>query len=793
MSGVLGTLRLARRNAWRSRWRSLLVVVLIALPSAFGTLAAITTRTWSADAASITGAESMARGIFRATGGSNLLDDKLTDLVEPGALVRVRTGPIEGWAIDFHEADVTDHRLDGLYGMTEGRAPATNGEVALTPTFLGALGAKVGAIVEVPYLGEVQVVGEFENLRKLDSLDVLLPPGGIDRLTDTHQVYVHDTWLVFDDTPQSELDAIVPPDADGEFGLVDLTKPEQFGTVLSALGLLATGFLAATAFAVAVRRRIREVGQLGALGLSPRQLRSVFAAEGALLGLLGGLAGVAVAFLAAGALRPTVAAAWNRQVSSLFWAPSDLVGPVALATIAAAAAAFWPAKAAASTPVAIALAGRVPPTRSSRRVLPLSLAGIALTLVVFASAVDSDGPSDLVGILVFASAGLLAVCAATLGGLTLSGLAAAVRRGPMSLRLALGESRRNLHRASAATGATLVIVGGATLILIGTASDVLTFSEGSTLVDDPAVVMIEPGHVALDNAEITNRFNATSVLSRRMVNVHLDLDYRGWSAYKGRPDLSSPQAIDFLDLPADTFDGNAIVLVQDPLERWPAGLDRVEVDTGFPGELKWLPVRYVTVDEELDDLIPTAFMTTAAAETLGFTKAPSELDPRVVRTERPLTEAQLTVASEFLREQIPSGYGPVGIAQNLGSAPPSSTFHWVVVGVAAALALVVSFVTGKLIAVELDQDLASMVSVGAPPAIRPRLLGIQAFLHVGTGVALGLTLGTLLTIVIGGWTNEAGELWPQWLCLAAVPLLAGLVAFTTTRAATPAVSSRARA
>jgi putative ABC transport system permease protein len=75
---------------------------------------------------------------------------------------------------------------------------------------------------------------------------------------------------------------------------------------IGAISLLVGGIGVMNIMLVSVSERVREIGLRKALGATPRIIRRQFLAEAGILGLLGGLLGVAVGFLGAAALSPAL-------------------------------------------------------------------------------------------------------------------------------------------------------------------------------------------------------------------------------------------------------------------------------------------------------------------------------------------------------------------------------------------------------------------------------------------------------------------------------------------------------
>ena len=78
------------------------------------------------------------------------------------------------------------------------------------------------------------------------------------------------------------------------------------GSAVAAVILAEVGFIAGAAFATGTRRRLREIGLMGANGASDKHVRATVLGEGLVVGLLGGLAGSILAFLVVTVGRSTV-------------------------------------------------------------------------------------------------------------------------------------------------------------------------------------------------------------------------------------------------------------------------------------------------------------------------------------------------------------------------------------------------------------------------------------------------------------------------------------------------------
>ncbi|MFZ1576073.1 MAG: ABC transporter permease, partial [Chromatiaceae bacterium] len=142
--------------------------------------------------------------------------------------------------------------------------------------------AGVGQVLAVMDIAAAQQT--FERVGRLSRIDVRLAPGG-----DAGRA-------------RRALSALLPPGVslrtpvDAQSEVQSLSRAYRVNlTMLAAIALMTGGFLVFSAQWLAVVRRRQEFAFLRALGLDRAGLRRGLLAEGALLGLVGGLIGVALA------------------------------------------------------------------------------------------------------------------------------------------------------------------------------------------------------------------------------------------------------------------------------------------------------------------------------------------------------------------------------------------------------------------------------------------------------------------------------------------------------------------
>jgi putative ABC transport system permease protein len=199
--------------------------------------------------------------------------------------------------------------------------------------------AGVGQVLAVMDIAAAQQT--FERIGRLSRIDIRLAPG-IDR-----------------GRARQTLNALLPPGvslrtpADAQSEIQSLSRAYRVNlTMLAAIALLTGGFLVFSAQWLAVVRRRQEFAFLRALGLDRAGLRRGLLAEGALLGLVGGLIGVVLAHgltaLSFRLIGGDLGAGYFRGLApELQWEPGLILGYLALGIGAGLAGAWLPAREAA--------------------------------------------------------------------------------------------------------------------------------------------------------------------------------------------------------------------------------------------------------------------------------------------------------------------------------------------------------------------------------------------------------------------------------------------------------------
>jgi putative ABC transport system permease protein len=253
-------------------------------------------------------------------------------------------------------------------------------------------------------------------------------------------------------------------------GNTNVINPETISIAAAVLGMLLIALVGIGGFTVLAQRRLRAIGMLAAQGATQRHIRLVVRANGAATGIVGAVAGFVLGFLAWLAYRPHAEQSAH-HLMGVFQLPWTVIGiSVALAVIATYFAASRPAKAIARTPIVAALADRPPAPKKTRHLA----AGVGIAFLVGAflllGAAGAVVPATGVGsgsqnspllevVLGFLALGVAIVL---LAPACLAVLAAAGRRSPISVRLAL----RDLARYRARSGPALAAISLSTLIAV---------------------------------------------------------------------------------------------------------------------------------------------------------------------------------------------------------------------------------------------------------------------------------------------------------------------------------------
>jgi putative ABC transport system permease protein len=383
------------------------------------------------------------------------------------AALRHRFGPvdvIENQAISIPGSiDTYDLRAQnprGPFGqpmlaLVSGHYPVGPGQVAVTGGVASAFRLHIGSVWRLDGIART-VVGTVQNPQSLLDEFALVAPGQV-----THPSQV----TVLFNAPGVPTHSIGPGvQTPASVQASNPLNPETIVLGLATVGMLLIALVAVGGFTVLAQRRLRALGMLGSLGATDRNVGLVVRANGAVVGVVGALAGGVLGLAAWLAYRPRVEADAHHLIPP-FQLPWVVIAPaMTLAVVATYFAAARPARAITRIPVVSALSGRpAPPKQTHRSAIP----GV-VALVVAAAAFGYVGQNVNGGggpVLILAFVALIAavvllcpVCLAMAGR--------AGRRAPVSVRLALRDLARYRARSGSALAAISIGVLAAMMVCI---------------------------------------------------------------------------------------------------------------------------------------------------------------------------------------------------------------------------------------------------------------------------------------------------------------------------------------
>jgi putative ABC transport system permease protein len=370
--------------------------------------------------------------------------------------------------VEFRAQDPRGPYGSARLALRRGSYPRGPSQVAVTDGVATILGLELGKTFALDGQRRT-VVGIVENPADLSDEFALVSPssaGAPDHVT-----------------------VLVDADADADAGSVDafLETPQAAGgrsafvgsnvrqsnrsadalamfSVATVFLLLAT-LVAAAGFAVIAQRRLRQLGMLAAIGATEKHLRLILLTNGAVVGAIGALVGTVVGLALWLAVAPTLEPAVGHRIDrlSLPWPLLALV--VLVAVLGATAAAWWPGRAVARVPVALALSARPPRPKPAHRSAIVAAVLIAVGIGSLAFSGRSSAPLIIAGIVATILGTLL------LGPLAIRVFARPAGHAPIAVRLALRDLARYQARSGAALAAITLALGIAAAVVVVAAAE----------------------------------------------------------------------------------------------------------------------------------------------------------------------------------------------------------------------------------------------------------------------------------------------------------------------------------
>jgi putative ABC transport system permease protein len=762
-------LRIGRRNVGRSRWRSLLVVVLVLLPVAgmvaAGTIMKTVTPTPERLATQRMGAADLLVNIGEG-GTLQLLEDRLPKeaLVEP-VLQSGGTLQLPGLLVSV---TVSSHDPAGLargmLTLVGGRFPTTTAEAAITAEVARLAGTSVGGRIELAERGSLDVVGIVEDDLQLKARTILLDPTAALDAVATKEA----AWLVR-----------LPPGSDARAVVGDLSAPVSTDSVaegeappafsvtaradiirdgadigpatvvLGGLALVDAALVAAAAFGVGVRRRQRELGLMAATGAEPRHVMGSVLAEALVLGSIGAIAGAVVGLIGALAASPFLDGLTEHRNPAIALDVAILLIAGAMGTLTAVIAAVAPAWAAARLPVLAALSGSRPNARSARRTLliGLGLVGIAIAATGAGAAMRLAGETGSLSLALLLGGAVLGTLG--FGGCSpwlLERLEKRASRLPLPARIALRDTARARSRNGPIATALLAAFAATVALAAYQASLAASYAASWQPAVLPDQLLFQGPGASEGGAAAALELDA--IASAPIPGAGGDQGGYVWISPAGSNDPNDARSVQNVTtgdanllraLGADSaiaaFEAGTVVLLSDkPSDVQSVTLHVVGPD-GADLEQGVIPARMVVTVGAGD--LPGAVLPAAVATRFGI-PAGKNAARFVIRLAHPVTDAEMGRAGE-----IAAGYPDTWVDWSRPPEVSGASFRIALIVASLVFALTVTAVAVALGEAESRPEQRTLLAIGADPALRRRITAARAGVIALVGGLLAVPAGLL--------------------------------------------------
>lgn len=802
-------LRVAWRDARRSRARSLLVLVMIALP-----VAAVAIADTVYSTAEVSGGEVLERRLGTAAalvevqdGAGRVFQKPDPDqgqaydgggdgepLTRAGVLEvlggeRTTSTLRQGWVqfeteLGLGDADVLETRLgdpltEGMVDLLDGRWPTAATEVVVSPELLER---GPGAALTLADGTALSIVGTAESTRYTGHPRAFGLPGafGLDERGSTSYLVggAPVGWeQVLDLNEQGAVvlsrAVMTDPPADDE-----LPMEVQWGSALMEASVITTivlvvvmvllevVLLAGPAFAVGARRSARTLALMAAAGGTPAQSRRVVLASGVVLGGVAAVLGLALGVLGARALLPLV-----QRFSDTRFGPFDVVwghllAVAAFGLVSALLAAMVPAWLASRQDVVAVLGGRRGDARASRRspLVGLVMLGAGVAAAAYgATAGSGDGE-----VLIAASALLSVLGMVLLVPVVVVAVARVSARLPLPLRFAARDAARHRSRTVPAVAAVAATVAGVVALGIAITSDEAQNREGyrASLPMDAMSVVDYRRDADYDAHAAAVQGVAPDLEVQRLRGV--DQDARGYTEVRFRGEGGQTVLSSY----GGAFEGS--VLVADEV---PAALTGLSDDDRATGqEALDAGGALVYSDAPLADgratvvlkvhgrdgrdgrreraVLPATFVTVAQ----GYAPVQGVLSPAAAeRLGAPVTDVGLYLPGPVgeaqerdISETVQGAAVEAAVYAERGYQAPDETviIQLVLAGLGAVLMLGGTLTATFLALSDARPDLATLSAVGAAPRTRRGVAAAYALVVGLVGAVLGALVGAVPGVAI---------------------------------------------
>ena len=818
MTGLRALTRLAVRESRLRPWRSLLIILLILVPTA----TAVVVSTWLR-----TGIRSPQEQVVEQIGHADLAvypDGSGTRDVQR---VRDALAKHPNWTVAEYQQGTALLALPGTGGrqirptvialpfdspvaqgllprIVSGRPPTGPDEVGASQALLRRLGIGVGdTITPIRPAGTFRVTAVIEE--RFFS-NTIAGPGLAGRLQGPPSFLVDLPDGVAAESVRSLSGSIQTRDA----LLASVTRASSndmlFLYLYAGLGMAAFGLVLSSALAIGARRQLRSLGVLSANGATPAQAHWLILLQGIVLGTVGALSGIVLGIGLSFAVRPLVERLRGRPEGAIEINAVDYSVIGLLAISVALLAAWLPARVAARISVLNALGGRRPLTRLGVRV---PLAGVTVSAVgclllgLSASRNAGDDAELLIGVAGAALAiGGLVICSPYLVGL----LERAASATSGTLRLAA----RTVARQRGRTGPTVAAIMAAAALAIATATVVLAqdrrderllAASGSGPPLGSVFVGVSSGGVQSISPELTCSELAPKIAAAlRTVTTSVPTCLSlAFASVRGGAAAAVVEPDDLSLLGAGRYraaleDGQAVFVAL----RVPGGPPIEPLVGRGPSPARVSVVRADPSPEALGRYLEGHFlMTRTTANRLKATGDQSSQAFLHVRTPKAFTTAQtkalVALQTADLGADLSTADRDVYVSFQFATPNQRSDIQFVTYAVilpaAVVLALLTTLIGLALTAAETRDEQATFIAVGAGPGHRRRQGAWQAFLMATLGSLLAIPGGLIpAAIVLKASDSDRFfpiEVRPPWLILLALlvglPLIAASCAALFTR------------
>lgn len=837
-------LRIARREAGRNRGRSALIVAMIALPVLGLSAADIVIRTADLDPAenarrAIGGADLSAQlvaegpitqqagDVFNyASEGEPAYGDAAPDLPAGSSLTSVEEGTVTVRTVAGERSvlvrtfDAESALTDGLAHLLDGRLPAANGEVAISPAVSERTGAGIGDRLWLADGTAYDTVGLAVDPENANDDTLVAPPGTVPFTVYGEGPSTPPVFLV--DLPggtdvealRRELNAagyavqlrewlLDPPPTYQDPRVTELLI--GLTTVTVGLALLQVVLLAGAAFAVGARRQRRALGLYAATGARPRDVGRTVLAGGLVLGVLAGALGVVLGLMLAWPLRWVI----EDQLGTLYgdwhirWL--ELAAVAVLGVLTGLLSALLPARTAARQDPLRALTQRPDEPRSGLRLTSagLGLVALGLAVTVFGSTRSPVSYSLILGGAIAVELGFVLCAPAMVGA---AGRLAG--RFPVPLRMALRDASRHRNRSGPAVAAVMAALAGCVAVSIFYVSQEAEAERAYVPTARPGQVSISPSVTPEDEdaglpnatrAAVVEAVPGSRLVSWRSLAGECLADpcdaYVSAVSESGVPGLGNLQPViggsDLLraalgrtDPAAEQALADGRVVALDPafVRGGQLTFETITFDANGAAEITGTQrVDAMAVEAPGAYSYLLAVMSKDAAATLGL--VPSGPPSYVLET----TNAPTADQEDRLTE-LSAGGTVFAFDVERGYTSPAGPILLSLLGASVVVVLGATAISTGLAAADGRADVSTLAAVGAAPRTR-RLLAMSqaavvAFLGAVLGALAGFVPAAALVQTLGDW-----PLTIPWLVVGAilvvVPLIAAAFAGLFTRSRLP--------